>query len=1183
MIELSFFDPVNLETFNRLVAGKRDDTGTLIQKGMPPGLFIDKRFHLIPHHRNKTPFKLRVDTPGDSLSVDIAYISVLGELDNIPNVTIVPQFVDTIQFLPIREGLNLVSIINKVNPNDKFTVIVNSRNYGTIMMAYSQELFPSLEAIREQTQAIFNSFATRLMEPLVDRSDLLPDIQVIQGMALRFIGISQLAQPSSDIGVENMAKSLSSNTPVFDPHTQTNTLLPAQFKIFTAQELFGGFAGHIWFPNNQLNRWLSFQRLITNLDLDIKQYDENIIEFTNLFGEDELHIFDTSIQESLLDFRKNVNNFDVLTRIISTTRIPIPAGYPFDLVVTSASPLGNARLSLDVGVPFDQDAPFDGDPIDPLHDGFVGIPLTGRFNFDGFGKPVWDSMIGSDPTYNPPSPTGFVDGYFTHDLVIYGNEVTFDETVGAASSVILPTIFGPNRYSEQIAEVTTTSSSFSAVTSLTETFGSGELYVGFVSWMQQGGSSVETRVTDDGTIKSHNIFFNEATTDYVSCGAFFHFTGAGAARTILLEMASTNNVATVRVKDARMLVYHINTTIDYAEVAAFQTDATTMLTAYQTYQTVTFTPAFAENHIIVASQDISSDSTTDDIFAELDVNGTPIGEAQFRLTSTSERRNITFVWVANLTASAKTIRTRFRASGGTETVSIRNGTLAVVPFGSFTGEIHAATSTEVSKHTGPGFTDGVGINWTPPVNNPYYWLASSRTRVDDTTKSIQFRLNTAGGFPTVPVQHQPIATTSYVPSILANRDGSGTTARTDKIEYAGGYGANKFLDDQVIFALSLEQPIVERLLSDSITTLEQLLRSLELFRSDNILVADVVFQEQKLERLIAEAITLLDSTFGSHMTFREFAEVIDTLRREAQLEQVIVDNSEITDVRISQRIVQTNLVDFIQPGAFPSDSVIREATMSPIITDFIQPGAFPSDVVRVSRVPLSHLVEESIKVVDGLIRALCRFGVDNLTNAQLTDSFIAFKVAERFFSDGIQPGAFPSDNILRVLDRNFPDSIPVTEFTKLINDKRFSENIILNDLLALSGQVRFEDSISVVDSIQRILDRSFSDNLEVADSTKQNEVARLLSDSINVFDADDVDTFGEFGQRREREHIPMQDSVAMVLERLFTDSLQLHDTFGSNTLYKEHLTVTDTLRFAHREKYRLLVDDIAVNDNVTVS
>lgn len=1213
MIELSFFDPVNLATFNRLVKGKRNAKGNLIQIGMPTGVFIDKRYHLIPHYANRTPFKLKVSNPGDALNIDIVYISVVGTLESIPKITLVPQFVDTVVKLPVREGLNLVTITSKVNANESFTIIINSKSYATLMMAYSQELFPSLEAIREQTQAIFNPFATRLLEPLISQSELLPDIQVIQGMALRFLGISNVGQPSSDIGVENMMKSLSSNTPVFDTHTQTDTLLPAQFKIFTSQELFGGFAGHLWFPNNQLNRWLAFQRLITNLGLEIKQYDENIIEFVNLFGDDELHIFDTNIQESLLDFRKNINNFDVLTRIISTTRIPIPAaGYPFDLVVSQFSPLGNARLGLDLGSPFDQGFPFDSDPIDPLHDGFVGIPLTGRFNFDSLGRPVLDSMIGSDPTYSPGSPTGFADGYFTHDLAIFGNETTFDESADAETSVILPTVLGPNRYNEQVAEVTTPDSTFSTVTTLTETYGTGELYVGFVTWMQQGGSSVETRVTDDSVVISHNIYENEASTDYVSCGCFFHFTGAGSSRTTLLEMASTDNAATVRVKDARMLIYHINTTIDYDEVATFQSDTTTMATSYVTYQTLTFTPAFAENHIILASQDISSDSTADDIFAELDVDGTPIGEAQFRVTTTAERRNITFVWVANLPASVQTIRTRFRASGGSETVSIRNGTLAVVPFGSFTGEIHAKTATEISKHGGPDFSDGVDITWTPTVNNPTYWLASSRTRVDDVTKNIQFRLNTNLGHTLEPVQFQPAATTSYLPSILAHRNGSGTSLRTDKIEYAGDYGAFKFLDDQVLFALSLEFPVMERILGDNIAlgTLDDLLRGLDLLRRDPFTFFDSIFKEQQLERLLLDSITLAEDTRSTHKLLSDFEIIVDQMIREALLERVMPDPADglfliVTDVSVSQRIVQTLLESVITSNGSDEliDAFSREVTLSPIIPDFIWPITFVSDALLIQRGPRSHLVQEGItsngndELVDAFQRHLAklmRFDVLTSTASdELTDN-LAFhsKVAERGFANATSEtdATLTSDSFATDLERFFPDNAVVTDLTRLIQNVRIGDNVVMRDTVRLVESPLFSDGITsnsnneLVDTFSRTLVRVITDPVILTETILQNETVVVLSDSINAFDSRfrDIDGISGNDQRgihdRQRlEHQPVSDTLATDLERILADTVQPHDTFGTNTLYKEHLPIGDILAINHRTK------DVVISDTIDTS
>jgi hypothetical protein len=117
------------------------------------------------------------------------------------------------------------------------------------------------------------------------------------------------------------------------------------------------------------------------------------------------------------------------------------AGYPFDLFITEENPLGQRRLTFDSLIPWDSGEPLDQPAIDPGADGWVGFPLSGRF--DGFAlnsDPV-DLFLDSlfvHPAVGSGIPVCAYNGFFTQQVDLFSQAIDVPFSLSAAGEVNEP-------------------------------------------------------------------------------------------------------------------------------------------------------------------------------------------------------------------------------------------------------------------------------------------------------------------------------------------------------------------------------------------------------------------------------------------------------------------------------------------------------------------------------------------------------------------------------------------------------------------------------------------------------------------------------------------------------------------------------------------------------------------------
>lgn len=162
-----------------------------------------------------------------------------------------------------------------------------------------------------------------------------------------------------------------------------------------------------------------------------------------------------------------------------------------------------------------------------------------------------------------------------------------------------------NFYAEAAGPVTTTSSTFSDLTTLTFTPDNGVDYVVFWSLQQSNNSSTadgQARLYNDTTATQlvlQNWEAHETSTpiDKRSLGGMYKFTGAGASVTLKIQAASesTNSVVSTL---GRILVIAFGSNDKYAESTA---RVTTTSTTFSIKCTLTFTPGSQGDYILFSS------------------------------------------------------------------------------------------------------------------------------------------------------------------------------------------------------------------------------------------------------------------------------------------------------------------------------------------------------------------------------------------------------------------------------------------------------------------------------------------------------------------------------------------------------------------------------------------------------
>lgn len=387
---LKFLDPVFRTTYINLL------------NAIPGGSFINTKFTVVPRTFLETNFQLETD----NLNVPVKFFITTEGSDKDSNrsrdFAIVPINKFTTVPIKLSQGVNIIRVLDETNDSD-FTFIVNSTEYAKLILNYAREIYNNSEVLFDlQNRNIFSAVSTRIAEQLLkDYDKFIPDIQSLQILASKLIIKSLVSQGGSDKAVTEFLTGITNNTPIkevlqglFDIDIDTD-------KLVNYQENLSGFDFHTWIPDFSAARFKSFIKLIENLkNTSLISVNDREVQIDKE-GTIERHLFKER-KHSFLERQEDDSGFENL-RIKAKLNTKVDmffqmAQYVFDLFITDKNLLGINRGTLDKGegFEFDSNLNFDLDPIDPFHDGFIGLKLTGRFDNEVMDTSTETSVLGFD-------------------------------------------------------------------------------------------------------------------------------------------------------------------------------------------------------------------------------------------------------------------------------------------------------------------------------------------------------------------------------------------------------------------------------------------------------------------------------------------------------------------------------------------------------------------------------------------------------------------------------------------------------------------------------------------------------------------------------------------------------------------------------------------------------------------
>ncbi len=431
---IDFQQPVFKDTFEKL------------KKNIPEGEFIDKRFQVVPFSSNKTNIELKTKGIGNKVNIEVFQFGsiVATSLKNTKNISLVPENEKTTIRINLSNGLNLIRATDK-ETSEVSEVILNATYYATMLFSYAREIFNKSETrYKKQKASIFSPVSTRMAEILLGKYEkFIPDVQSLQVLSSKCITNSLVNGAASDRAVKELLTGMTLNTPQVFKIEQEFEIDHDIANPINYQEEKHGHELHTWVPSYADARWHALLKLSQNLkSLKVKKISDREIIIEDVENEeDKRFLFEDKKDNSFVDDQNDRTGFEGFQFIVVVDSeigvwIQMPQ-YTHDLFITELNLLGDSRGSLDLDVPLDSSLAFDEDSIDPTHDGFIGLPLSGRFESfltdanDNRNRDNWDSgepLDANTPLDNskPKKQLGF-DTNFQKARADFRDELVYDE------------------------------------------------------------------------------------------------------------------------------------------------------------------------------------------------------------------------------------------------------------------------------------------------------------------------------------------------------------------------------------------------------------------------------------------------------------------------------------------------------------------------------------------------------------------------------------------------------------------------------------------------------------------------------------------------------------------------------------------------------------------------------------
>jgi len=402
------------ETFSiRPSSSISTETCQSLLDSMPKTGFVLKRQYTVPYSFNTTAFDLRAITPGMSVQISVIRRDLAGKADETQQYVVVPDQTVLPVKLRLGRGLNTIVAVDSSGRSD--TIVVAATTYAAVLCSYAREIYNySKIRIDEQETAVYSPVSTRLAEPLLPFSNLLPDVRSQQILATKLAIRSLVESPGKQSGVRDLLTALTLSTPIFVQQVADPlNFEPAVRPLVNRQEGFAGVEAHVWPANQCIRKWLAFIRYINNLkvfrlvsisEYEVAFYDENgdLQRHRFDFGEDACSLTNLALQSICFE------NIDVRFTIFSESDMRICAAtYPLDMRPTPDFPIR----------PVDHE-----DEIDPGFNGYVDFSATGHWD-SGRLLDSQGAMPAADSGY---LPCGDDTGYLVVPLLMAGQEHQID-------------------------------------------------------------------------------------------------------------------------------------------------------------------------------------------------------------------------------------------------------------------------------------------------------------------------------------------------------------------------------------------------------------------------------------------------------------------------------------------------------------------------------------------------------------------------------------------------------------------------------------------------------------------------------------------------------------------------------------------------------------------------------------
>jgi hypothetical protein len=388
----------------------------------PKGPFYLLDGVVVPFSPNPTILRIETDRVGEAINIEIEQFGDFGSGTDVrkkqTNTTVVATSSVVTTGVQLGQGKNLIAVSVMNRPSDVAYVLVNATTIVALWESFARVLYSSsTRIIDEQKRAISSELATRLIEPFLSFQELLPDIQSVKILSIRLATKGLIHSVGTNLGVQELLKSLTLTTPVYHSMDKDSyELFPALDPWTKSASQYSGQEAHVWIPNVEIASWLAFLSFISNQpDLyQIQHISESEVVIVYQ-GDQQRHYFDfNNLRSSFLSAQASSECFkSVIINATMTSQqwISMCVGtYTFDLRITEKNLLGDSRPNLDFDLPFDNNYPFDADPIDPFTDGWIDLSLSGRFEQDYPLMHVLDTFIVPSTTY--PSICGY-EGWYT--------------------------------------------------------------------------------------------------------------------------------------------------------------------------------------------------------------------------------------------------------------------------------------------------------------------------------------------------------------------------------------------------------------------------------------------------------------------------------------------------------------------------------------------------------------------------------------------------------------------------------------------------------------------------------------------------------------------------------------------------------------------------------------------------